>query len=272
MSDAERNQDDAGQQAAGSDTSAPGSAQGQADGSPPAGDNSTSGGEGDPVKELRRELTRKGEELAAARKAGEILERAMDTPEWQAVHARLTGQPVETEDDPLLLEVYGKDGLPIGKKYEERLLAKAEQRLLSRLGPVVREVGVTKEERSLARAIRSEGVTKDDAFDDFREDFEAENPSYRKLKSVDPDAAAKWLVSSYAIQGKRNGRPPVGDRADASLERGGSVPSRVGAASSQAKIDRSNPNWIHQLHEAITKGETPVDATTGRPIKVKGAR
>ena len=138
---------------------------------------------------------------------------------------------------------------------------------VQKMGGVVREVGNTVAEKTIVKALAAEGLAPSAAFETFAEDFEAENPSYKQVRKADPAAAARWLASSFSIHVKREGRTPMGNRAEASLERGGGSPARVGSAASQVKINQRDPNKILRLHEAITKGETPVDEN-GVPYKI----
>lgn len=244
---------------------APSSPEGQADGSPSQEGDSTSGGNatGEGEKELRRRLTAQAEEIKGLRNATAILERAMELPEFEAVSKRLRG---ETPGEDLDGSVFGED-VELGKKWKDNLIQSIEQRILSKLGGTVREVGNIAEERAVERALDAEGLKPSDEFNTFRADFAAENPSYEKLKRVDGPAAAKWLASAYSINIKRNGRTPVGDRAGASLERGGGSAAGVGVASSQVRIARNDPQKWNLVMNAIDRGQTPVDEN-GKPYPV----
>ena len=247
---------------------APGSPQGQADGSPPAEADPTSGGnETDREKDLRRKITAQAEENAELKKAAQILDRVMNEPEFAAIEARLTGKAPPDGGVDLDEQVFTAEGKEVGKKWKEALLAEAERRVMQKMGGVVREVGNTVAEKTIVKALAAEGLAPSAAFETFAEDFEAENPSYKQVRKADPAAAARWLASSFSIHVKREGRTPMGNRAEASLERGGGSPARVGSAASQVKINQRDPNKILRLHEAITKGETPVDEN-GVPYKI----
>ena len=140
---------------------APGSPEGQAGGSPPPKTGPTSGGdEGtEDVKALRRRLTEQAEELKTAKKAAQILEAAMSKPGWKAVEADLLGNPVEPETD-LDKEVFG-DNVELGKRWKEKILAEGEARALRRLQPMVSEVMLSKDQRALERALKTQGLPDD---------------------------------------------------------------------------------------------------------------
>jgi hypothetical protein len=248
---------------------APSSPQGQADGSPPAEGDSTSGGNGD-VEQLRRALTQKGEELSKARRGSEILERAMQTPEWEAVQARLLGKPVTPEEDPDIL-MFGDnpDDLAKGKKWKAALYDQFRREF----APVVQEVRGSKVERVLADTLREAGVSRQEQetedFQKFRAEFEDENTGFRRHLSNDPESASKWMSSEYERRKMRASRTPVGDRQNASLERGGGSASRIGGAASQVTVRHDDPDKHIRLFEAYERGMTPVDEN-GKEYKRKG--
>ena len=247
---------------------APEVAEGQAGGSPPAATEPTSASTETPAeKALRRKLTELGEQNA---KLSTILNAAMQTDEWKAVDARLSGATPDKEAEDLDAEVFGEN-VATGKKWRERVKKEIRDEILREMTPVVREVGATKQEKDIERALKAEGIARTPDFDTFREDFEAENPSYSKLYSLDPKAATKWLASSYSLKVKRDGRTPVGDSENATLDRGGGTSARVGSAASQVKIARNDPDKLNKLFEAIKKGEQPVDEA-GRPYKLPGSK
>jgi hypothetical protein len=243
---------------------APGSQEGQAGGSPPTeGDPTSEGNDGKtPVpsegeKALRQRLTALGTEKSNVEK---ILNAAMQTPEWKAVEARLTGQmTADPEAEALDKSIFGEEGVATGKKWVERLKADIRKEILREMAPVAREVGNTVEEKTLVKALAAEGLAPSAEFETFKEDFAAENPSYEKVKRADPAAAAKWVASTFKLSQMRAGRTPVGGRADASLERGGGSSARAGVAASTVKIDSNDPQLIQKLLEAYKKGETPID-------------
>lgn len=248
--------------------SAPGTTEGQAGGSPPPENDQTSGGnEGvsETEKALRQKITAQAEELKDAK---EILDAASRTPEWKGVVDRLSGKPAANEPD-LDAEVFGEN-VELGKKWRENMKKEIRNELLREMTPVIREVGETKQTKDVERALKAEGLASSPAFDTFKEDFEAENPSYSKLYSLDPKAATKWLASSFALKVKRDGRVPV-TKDDATLERGGGPSGRTGAAASLVKIDRKDPDKLNRLFEAFKNGDTPVDEN-GRPYKVPGQK
>jgi len=259
---------------------APGADEGQAGGSPPLGETPTSdsNGQSEKEKELRRKVTSQSEELAEYKKAARILEVAMSKPGWKTVEAEIMGKTVDPAED-LDAQVFAggertaEEAIALGKKWKDSILREAEERALKRLQPMTREVMESKEQKALERALVAQGLPAatidSEAFQTFRNDFAADNEGFEKYARENPGPANKWLVSDYARKNLRGTREPVGDRENATLERGGGAPSRVGSAASQVKIDRADPNKIHKLHEAITKGETPVDQN-GVPYKIPG--
>ena len=250
-------------------TPAPGASEGQAGGSPPPETDPTSGGNdaGSAVeKELRRKITEQAEELKEAK---EILGAAAKTPEWKGVVDRLSGKPAADEPD-LDAEIFG-DNLPAGKKWLEKIKKEVRDDILREMTPVVREVGANKHERDINAALKAEGIARTPEFETYREDFEAENPSYSKLYSLDPKAATKWLASSFSLKVKRDTRTPVSDADNATLDRGGGTSARVGAASSQVRIDRNDPEKLNKLFKAFKEGQQPVDEA-GRPYKLPGQK
>ncbi len=253
---------------------APGTEEGQAGGSPPQGETPTSGGtETETEKALRRRLTEQAEEIKRGKDAQEILDAAARTPGWKAVVDSLSGKPESTEPD-LDVEIFGNENpnaQPLVKKWKAQMREEIRKEILRELTPVIREVGSSVQDKEMVRALKAENLAPSEAFETFREDFEAENPSYGKLRSVDAKAAAKWVASSFALKLKRDGRTPVSEADNGTLDRGGGPSGKSGAGSSLVKIDRKDPDKLNKMFKAFANGETPVDET-GRPYPVPGQK